>query len=131
MKALSLKQPWLQLIIEGTKTIETRTWSTRYRGPLLLCASLKDDPAGPWDRLCAMIAATREGKAGAYLPLPRGEAAAAALLVDCRPMTKDDEPRALCRCEPGRFAWILRDAWRVGPFPVKGKLGLFDVELPR
>lgn len=43
MKALSVKQPWASLIDDGTKTIETRKWSTRYRGDLLICASQKVD----------------------------------------------------------------------------------------
>jgi hypothetical protein len=39
MKALSIRHPWVDLILAGTKTIEIRTWATRYRGPLLLHAS--------------------------------------------------------------------------------------------
>ena len=39
MKALSIKEPWATLILEGKKTIETRTWKTNYRGEILLCAS--------------------------------------------------------------------------------------------
>ncbi len=39
MKALSAKQPWANLIAAGEKTIETRTWATRYRGPLLIVSS--------------------------------------------------------------------------------------------
>ena len=36
MKALSVRQPWAALIAAGRKTIETRTWTTRYRGDLLI-----------------------------------------------------------------------------------------------
>ncbi len=39
MKALSLLQPWVTLVILGVKQIETRSWSTAYRGPLLIHAS--------------------------------------------------------------------------------------------
>ena len=38
MKALSIRHPWVDLILAGSKTIEIRTWSTRYRGPVLLHA---------------------------------------------------------------------------------------------
>lgn len=38
MKAISLKQPFVELIKNRTKTIETRLWSTKYRGDLLICA---------------------------------------------------------------------------------------------
>jgi len=39
MRALSIKPPWIELIVEGRKTIETRTWRTNYRGKILLCSS--------------------------------------------------------------------------------------------
>lgn len=34
--ALSIKQPWAELILLGRKTIEVRSWSTDYRGLLAL-----------------------------------------------------------------------------------------------
>ena len=39
MRALSLYQPWASLIVYGHKRIETRSWSTTYRGTLLIHAS--------------------------------------------------------------------------------------------
>ena len=33
MKALSVPQPWAEVIARGEKTIEVRTWSTKHRGP--------------------------------------------------------------------------------------------------
>lgn len=38
MKALTIRQPWASLIALGVKTIETRSWSTSYRGPLAIHA---------------------------------------------------------------------------------------------
>jgi hypothetical protein len=32
MRALSVRQPWAELILSGRKTIETRTWRTSHRG---------------------------------------------------------------------------------------------------
>lgn len=43
MKALSLWQPWATLIACGSKTIETRSWSTNYRGPIAIHAAKKVD----------------------------------------------------------------------------------------
>jgi hypothetical protein len=34
--ALSVKQPWAELILLGRKRLELRTWSTPYRGPVWL-----------------------------------------------------------------------------------------------
>lgn len=39
MKCLSQTQPWATLAAIGAKTIETRSWSTDYRGPLAIHAS--------------------------------------------------------------------------------------------
>jgi hypothetical protein len=39
LAALSIKQPWANMIISGEKTIETRTWSTDFRGDLLIVSS--------------------------------------------------------------------------------------------
>jgi activating signal cointegrator 1 len=41
MKALTLWQPWASLVAFGVKTIETRSWSTKYRGPLAIHAAKK------------------------------------------------------------------------------------------
>lgn len=38
MKALTIRQPWASLIAAGVKTIETRSWSTKHRGPLAIHA---------------------------------------------------------------------------------------------
>jgi hypothetical protein len=39
MKAISLLQPWATLMVIGAKKVETRSWNTKYRGPLLIHAS--------------------------------------------------------------------------------------------
>ncbi len=117
MKALSIKHPWAEWIAAGSKTIETRTFAVSHRGPLLICSSKKlDDSASVPDE---------ETRSWKY-----GHALAVADLVDVRPMTPDDEHAACCFYEKGRFAWVLENVRRIDPFPVVGRLGLFDVELP-
>ena len=39
MKVLSLTEPYATLIKNGSKTIETRSWKTNYRGRLYIHAS--------------------------------------------------------------------------------------------
>jgi len=46
MKALSIRQPWLFMILKKYKDIEIRTWNTHYRGILYLHASKKFDNDG-------------------------------------------------------------------------------------
>lgn len=41
MKGLSLTQPWATLVAIGAKRIETRGWSTSYRGELLIASAKK------------------------------------------------------------------------------------------
>lgn len=108
MKALTLREPWGSLIVLGKKTIETRVWSTAYRGPLILTAS-----------------ATPKG-------LLSGHAFAIITLVDCRPMTAADEAAACCPCYPGAYAWLFTDLRVLLPvYPIKGRLRLFEIALPK
>jgi hypothetical protein len=39
MKALSIRQPWAWLIVNGYKDIENRSWATKFRGPVLIHAA--------------------------------------------------------------------------------------------
>lgn len=48
MKALTLHQPWASLVALGVKTIETRSWSTKYRGQLVIHAGRSLPPYLPW-----------------------------------------------------------------------------------
>jgi hypothetical protein len=41
MKALSIKQPWADLIASGAKDIENRSWRTHFRGRVYIHASAK------------------------------------------------------------------------------------------
>lgn len=47
MKAITIKQPWAQLICSGIKPIENRTWATKYRGRVLIHASAKPVKPNP------------------------------------------------------------------------------------
>lgn len=116
MKALTLKQPHASRVADGTKTIETRTWMTKHRGPLLICAGGNVD----WQ------AEEREGRS-VSANLPRGVALCVVELLDCRPMRFEDEAAARCPWEPGRKAWVLGKVRPVKPFRVTGQLGTFDV----
>jgi hypothetical protein len=46
MKALTLTQPYVTLVAIGAKRIETRSWPTRYRGPLAIHAATSLRPIG-------------------------------------------------------------------------------------
>jgi hypothetical protein len=47
--ALSLKQPWAALVVQGLKTIEIRRWPTARRGRILIhAARVPDDRPEAW-----------------------------------------------------------------------------------
>jgi hypothetical protein len=54
-KALTLTQPWATLVAIDAKRIETRSWATSYRGPLLIHAAAGLGPVGGMRGLRALI----------------------------------------------------------------------------
>jgi hypothetical protein len=146
MKALSLWQPWATLIAIGAKSIETRSWSTTYRGPLAIHAAKKWDRAT--SRMCADEPFRSQLLAAGYEPqrsdwgLPLGAVVALARVEDCfqfkaadmvnrqgerRPLP-DEMERAFGDYFPGRFGLILRDVRKLErPIPYRGHQGPFDI----
>ena len=43
MKALTIKEPWATLIIDGYKKYEFRSWKTNYRGKILIHAGMSEE----------------------------------------------------------------------------------------
>ena len=116
MKALSVKEPWAMLLVEGVKTIEVRTWTTKHRGPLVICASAAPKNAfwfDPVDKVHRLM------HAGCILGIVD--------LLDCRPMKKKDESAAFCDFEPELFSWVIRPISYCRPDPIIGRLNLYEV----
>ena len=123
MKAITLWQPWATLVAIGAKTIETRSWSTSYRGPLAIHAA-KSTPARAWreamrpgGNIELALRAFRVAKDPR--DLPRGVILATCVLADVEEAEKckarihergdAEESMALMFGDfsPGRFAWHL------------------------
>lgn len=104
LPAISIKEPWAGMIRAGEKRIEVRTWQTKHRGRIVLCAS-----ASPRSDIS-------------------GHAFAVAKIVDVRPMRPDDKRAAGGIYAPGAYAWVLDDIKPCRPFPVKGRLGIFKID---
>ena len=127
MKALSIRQPNVEAILCGHKTIEVRGTSTRHRGDLLIHASRI------WGRAeRERLALLRERGIAIEDPGPqaRGAICGVVQLVDCRRLTTDDWTRALMPpIEDGAWwAWELAEPERFpSPIPYKGHLFPFDV----
>lgn len=133
MKALTLTQPWAQLVVEGRKVFETRSWRTSWHGRLAIHA------AKGW---------TADDRAFArelgYEPeaMVRGAVVGEAVLIRCQG-TEDLRFYLRTKGERGAFELSAGDfadgrwAWRLAhpetyaePIPAKGSLGLWDWTKP-
>lgn len=128
MKALSIKEPYASFIIRSDKTIETRTYATAYRGPLLIVTTKK-----PFDNWLFMIDELRKRgwlKKDFEELLPLGHAVAVVDLVNCRPMepNRAEEREACVSWKATLFAWELEKVRLIKPFRVRGQQGLYNVD---
>lgn len=146
MKCISLIQPWATLWVLGVKTVETRSWSTSYRGELFVHASKTLDPKGKdiWTALsvrkhCAWPESKPNYADWSFEELPRGAIIGSVYLKSVAVMTKEliDQQSTvdlfLGDWKPGRFAWFkemenIGDGMLPVPIDCKGSLGLWDYD---
>jgi len=120
--ALSIRQPWTELILQGHKTIEVRGWLTQYRGELYLHAGKRPDREA-LDRFAL-----------ANEDLCYGALVGKCELSDCILFTTDSWDSLRHQHlnkgplrEP-KYAWFLRNPVRIQPRPFKGRLGLIRLD---
>lgn len=136
-KALTLTQPWATLMALQAKTVETRSWHTKYRGELIIHAA-KGFPSHA-RLLCAQPAFSRALKGIKAADLPRGRAVCIVELVavvetdrldklDLLGMTKPSiQETVFGDFTPGRWAWITRFVRTLDhQGEIAGSLGLWD-----
>lgn len=113
MRALSLRQPWAELVVRGEKTIEVRGRHTHIRGPVQVYAGLKRIDPKEEVRIGERYGLDVDA-------LPRGVLVGTVNIVDSRPLKKSDSPRAAFKIEEteGQNGWILADPHRF-KHPVK------------
>lgn len=142
MKLLSLWEPWATLMAIGAKRIETRSWSTSYRGWLAIHAS-----KGGLGKI--ELAHTLEEPEFAValngIALSPGCIVAVARLEDCLPTSPkgclscvfEDYPdldnpqeREFGNYDEGRWGWVTTDLFRLSrPIPFRAAQGLIEVPL--
>lgn len=143
MKALTLIQPWATLIALGEKKIETRSWKTSYRGPLLIHAGKKiDRDTFNNDPFYSVLYPYGYS---VYNKLPTGVIIAKCNLVHCFPIEYDDYTNEYALLADkqyvegneyhfgdytsGRYAWILENIELLKePIPAKGQLSLWEFD---
>lgn len=105
MKFLTIRQPWASLISLGVKRIETRSWSTSFRGPLAIHAG-KAKPSRDLVRMGQWLTRWDYGEGryamsdglGKWVALPLGAVVAVCDLIDVVPIvgpTSPPDPNAL------------------------------------
>lgn len=108
LPALGVRQPWVELILRGIKTVEVRVVPTNVRGTIYLYAS-KQPAVGE------SVRATERRYGLDMRDLRRGVIVGMVDLVDCRHCRADDADSA---CVPAdvvrdRYAWVLANPRRM------------------
>ncbi len=126
MRALSIRQPWAWLIVNGLKDVENRVWRSNYRGPVLIHAASGRGTQAEWafanytvNRAAAVM--QREIQLPDFLHIRRGGIVGIAEMTDC--VEASVSPWFL-----GPFGFIMQHAKPLDFAPVAGSLGLFRVE---
>lgn len=112
VRMLSIQNPYATLILQGEKTIEVRSWSTAYRGDVLICSTKVP---------------SKHSLAGIVLA-PNGVMLCIAELSDIRPFVWSDEPKAKLPWVKKHFSWVLTNIRPVVQVPVTGKQGLLPAK---
>ncbi len=126
MKALTIKQPWASLIMQGIKKYEFRSWQTKYRGDILIHSSKQVDKE-------AMK------KYSKYLnSAPTGVILGVVTITDC--IKKSEEFKQILlneKCDvytkssfESNYGWKIENV-RVFDTPIKakGNLGLWNYDI--
>ncbi|GGI12969.1 2-oxoglutarate dehydrogenase E1 [Gottfriedia solisilvae] len=141
MKVLSMIQPWASLFLFNEAQYETRTWKTKYRGPLAIHTSKKIDSNVCHNNAIQHLLSKHELNRS---NLPTGMIIGVCNLINCLKVIEDNQESAVL--EDGRIVsgndYFLGD-FRVGNYiwevsnkemlidfiPAKGKLGLWEYDI--
>ncbi len=118
MKAISIKQPWASLIVEGVKDIENRNWFTHYRGRIYIHTGKRFDDQGA-ELLCRLYPDLK--KLVDNSRNMRGGMIGHVDLIDC--VTKHSSPWF-----HGKYGFVFNSPCKNQFYPFKGQLSIFDFE---
>lgn len=134
MRAISLWEPWGTAIAKLLKRIETRGWSTDYRGRLAIhCAKTKDhadfifdELAGPYFRAAGIFRRTQLSFGCIVATCELVEVVPTEVLTHCGLVTEQE--RIFGNYGEGRFGWKLANIVPLAaPIPFRGAQGFFNV----
>ena len=124
----------------GVKRNETRSWSTRHRGWVAICAAKRHTRAEReafediLSDSSASLAAFGAALALDYDLLPRGQILGYGYLASVLPtvgLAVSSLEDAWGNYDPERYAWCFHEIWRLAePQPCVGRQGLFELDVP-
>lgn len=123
MRALSIRQPWAWLIVHGGKDIENRSWSTGFRGRVLVHAAkgmTRREYEDALDFIVIRGIPPLPFDFPAFEHLERGGVIGSVEIADCVATTKS-------RWFMGPRGLVLRDPQPMPFVPFRGQLGFFHV----
>lgn len=125
MKALSIRQPWAWMIVNGHKDIENRSWPTKFRGRVLIHASKGTTSAEFEDaaHFMAMISQIDPLPLADMAKADRGGIVGVATITNCVPSARRSSPWHI----EGAFGFQIADVRPLPFIACKGALGFFDV----
>lgn len=139
MKAITIWQPWAGMVAAGIKQNETRSWPTKYRGPIAIHAAQKKmEETWPYivsDEAKEVIYRRLNLPEVFYAPkvFPTGCIVAMANLADCIKITPEyistltSDELALGDYTIGRYAWVMTNVKKLDlTIPIRGRQGLWN-----
>ena len=128
MRTISVRQPFAMLIVRGGKDIENRSWSTEYRGPLLIHAGVKPMSKSDWQWIKDLVKWNHDRGIMAPDIIPADVQYGGIVgMVTLADVVTESQSGWF---DAGGFGWVLTQP-RLLPFhPCKGQLGFWDVPYP-
>lgn len=118
LPALSIRQPWAWAIAAGYKPVENRSWRTNFRGRFLIHAGKQIDMSAY--RWMSGWMFSQETKS---IDFRRGGIVGMGTITDC---VEDMDSLWFS----GPFGFVIKDAQPLPYYPVRGRLGFFEVDIP-
>ena len=115
---LSIQQPWAWAVVSGEKSIENRSWTTSYRGPVVIQAGATKEVLNRLTQAGQRPTSVSTAAFGAMIGIVD--------LVDIAPLSKELE---LNKWAWGPYCWQFENPRTfLKAIPAKGKLKLYTAD---